>query len=146
MLSRMQRSGLGEINSHVEDSLLGIKVSKSFANEEFEQARFDVDNSRFLGVKAIGYKAMAGFRSVTRTFDGLMYIVVILVGSFELKNGRITTGDFVAFMMYIGVLLEAVRRIVEFTEQFQRGMTGIERFIEVMDEPIEIDDALMPSI
>ena len=70
-----------------------------------------------------------------------MYIVVILVGSFELKNGRITTGDFVAFMMYIGVLLEAVRRIVEFTEQFQRGMTGIERFIEVMDEPIEIDDA-----
>lgn len=84
---------------------------------------------------------MAGFRSVTRTFDGLMYIVVILVGSFELKNGRITTGDFVAFMMYIGVLLEAVRRIVEFTEQFQRGMTGIERFIEVMDEPIEIDDA-----
>lgn len=138
---KMQRSGLGEINSHVEDSLLGIKVSKSFANEEFEQARFDVDNSRFLGVKAIGYKAMAGFRSVTRTFDGLMYIVVILVGSFELKNGRITTGDFVAFMMYIGVLLEAVRRIVEFTEQFQRGMTGIERFIEVMDEPIEIDDA-----
>lgn len=138
---KLQRVGLGEINSHVEDSLLGIKVSKSFANEDYEQERFEVDNSRFLDVKAVGYKAMAGFRGVTRTFDGLMYIAVILVGSFELKNGRITTGDFIAFLMYVGVLLEAVRRIVEFTEQFQRGMTGIERFIEVMDEPVEIDDA-----
>lgn len=137
---KMQRSGLGEINSHVEDSLLGIKVSKSFANEDFEQEKFEVDNSKFLGVKSIGYKAMAGFKGVTRAFDGIMYIAVILLGAFELKNGKITTGDFVAFLMYVNVLLEAVRRIVEFTEQFQRGMTGIERFIEVMDEPLEIDD------
>lgn len=137
---KLQRSGLGEINSHVEDSLLGIKVSKSFANEDFEQEKFEVDNSKFLGVKSIGYKAMAGFKGVTRAFDGIMYIAVILLGTFELKNGRINTGDFVAFLMYVSVLLEAVRRIVEFTEQFQRGMTGIERFIEVMDEPIEIDD------
>ncbi len=138
---KQQRHGLGEINAHVEDSLLGIKVSKSFANENVEQEKFEKDNTRFLEVKAIGYRSMAGFKSVTRAFDGLMYIVVIGVGSFSLLYGRITAGDFVAFLMYVGVLLEAVRRVVEFTEQFQRGMTGIERFLEVMDEPVEIDDA-----
>lgn len=138
---KQQRSGLGEINAHVEDSLLGIKVSKSFANEEVEQDKFEQDNTRFLEVKAIGYKSMAGFKGVTRAFDGLMYIVIILVGSYRLMQGKITAGDFVAFLLYVGVLLEAVRRVVEFTEQFQRGMTGIERFLEVMDEPIEIDDA-----
>lgn len=138
---KQQRHGLGEINAHVEDSLLGIKVSKSFANENVEQEKFEKDNTRFLEVKAVGYRSMAGFKSVTRAFDGLMYIVVIGVGSFSLLYGRITAGDFVAFLMYVGVLLEAVRRVVEFTEQFQRGMTGIERFLEVMDEPVEIDDA-----
>lgn len=138
---KVQRSELGEINSHVEDSLLGIQVSKSFANEEVEEEKFSVGNSRFLDSKKKSFKSMAGFKSVTRFFDGLMYIAVVSIGSYELIQSNITAGDFVAYLMYVSMLLEAIRRIVEFTEQFQRGITGIERFIEVVDAPIEVDDA-----
>ncbi len=137
---KRQRSELGEINSHVEDSLLGIRVSKSFANEDVEEERFEEGNERFLTTKKIGYKSMAGFRSVTRFFDGLMYISIVFFGSIALIRGRINAGDFVAYLMYVSVLLEAIRRIVEFTEQFQKGITGIERFIEIMDAHIEVDD------
>ena len=137
---KWQRSELGEINSHVEDSLLGIRVSKSFANEDIEEERFEQGNSRFLTTKKVSYKNLAGFRSVTRLFDGLMYISVVLFGSLALIHGQIKAGDFVAYLMYTSVLLESVRRVVEFTEQFQKGITGIERFVEVMDTKIEIDD------
>ena len=137
---KWQRSELGEINSHVEDSLLGIRVSKSFANEDVEEERFEEGNRRFLTTKKVSYKSMAGFRSVTKFFDGLMYISIVFFGSLALIYGRITAGDFVAYLMYVSVLLEAIRRIVEFTEQFQKGITGIERFIEVMDTHIEVDD------
>lgn len=138
---KWQRSELGEINSHVEDSLLGIRVSKSFANEDVEQQRFAEGNERFLTTKRVSYRNMAGFRSVTRLFDGLMYITIVCLGSLSLMAGKITAGDFVAYLMYVSVLLEAIRRIVEFTEQFQKGITGIERFIEVMDAHIDVDDA-----
>lgn len=137
---KWQRSELGEINSHVEDSLLGIRVSKSFANEDVEEERFEEGNSRFLTTKKVSYKNMAGFRSVTRLFDGLMYISIVFFGSLALIHKQIAAGDFVAYLMYTSVLLESVRRVVEFTEQFQKGITGIERFIEVMDAKIEIDD------
>lgn len=138
---KWQRSELGEINSHVEDSLLGIRVSKSFANEDVEEKRFEEGNERFLTTKKVGYRNMAGFRGVTRLFDGLMYISIVFFGSLALIRGHITAGDFVAYLMYVAVLLESVRRVVEFTEQFQRGITGIERFVEVMDTEIEIEDA-----
>lgn len=138
---KWQRSELGEINSHVEDSLLGIRVSKSFANEDVEQQRFEEGNERFLTTKRVSYRNMAGFRSVTRLFDGLMYITIVLLGSLALIGGHIEAGDFIAYLMYVSVLLEAIRRIVEFTEQFQKGITGIERFIEVMDAHIDVDDA-----
>ena len=138
---KWQRSELGEINSHVEDSLLGIRVSKSFANEDVEQQRFEEGNERFLTTKRVSYRNMAGFRSVTRLFDGLMYITIVLLGSLALIGGHIEAGDFIAYLMYVSVLLEAIRLIVEFTEQFQKGITGIERFIEVMDAHIDVDDA-----
>ena len=138
---KWQRSELGEINSHVEDSLLGIRVSKSFANEDVEEQRFEEGNERFLTTKKVGYRNMAGFRGVTRLFDGLMYISIVFFGSLALVRGLITAGDFIAYLMYVAVLLESVRRVVEFTEQFQRGITGIERFVEIMDTEIEIEDA-----
>ena len=137
---KWQRSELGEINSHVEDSLLGIRISKSFANEDVEEKRFEEGNERFLTTKKIGYRNMAGFRGVTRLFDGLMYISIVFFGSLALIRGLITAGDFIAYLMYVAVLLESVRRVVEFTEQFQRGITGIERFVEIMDTGIEIED------
>ena len=138
---KLQRSQLGEINAHVEDSLLGIRVSKSFANEDIEQERFSEGNALFLDAKKAGFKSMAGFRSVTKFFDGVMYVMIVFLGSFAMIKDAITPGDFIAYLLYVNMLLEAIRRIVEFTEQFQRGITGIERFVEVMNEPIEVDDA-----
>ena len=137
---KWQRSELGEINSSVEDSLLGIRVSKSFANEDVEEERFEEGNKRFLTTKKVGYRNLAGFRSVTRLFDGLMYISIVFFGSLALIYGKISAGDFIAYLMYAAVLLESIRRVVEFSEQFQRGITGIERFVEIMDTKIEVDD------
>ena len=84
---------------------------------------------------------MAGFHSTTRFFDGLMYIVVVIAGALFLINEQITAGDYVAYLLYVTTLLTSIRRIVEFAEQFQRGMTGIERFVEILDEPVDIKDA-----
>ena len=131
---------VGEINAQVEDSLLGIRVVKSFANERLEEEKFDKGNQRFLELKSISYRYMAEFGSSNRVFDGLMYIIVVLAGGFLMLSGSLTVADFTAYLLYANVLLASIRRIVEFIEQFQRGMTGIERFYEVMDAPVEIRD------
>ncbi|MGV8905822.1 MAG: ABC transporter ATP-binding protein [Acetobacterium sp.] len=132
----------GEINAQVEDNLLGIRVVKSFANEAIEEEKFDLGNGIFLDIKKETYRYMAGFQTTTRMFDGLMYILVVVGGSLFMINGTITPGDFMAYLLYVTTLLTSIRRIVEFSEQFQRGMTGIERFVEIMDEPPEITDAI----
>lgn len=137
---KKSRNQLGEINSQVEDSLLGVRVVKSFANEDIEEEKFEEGNQGFLEVKKEAYKYMAGFQSTTRIFDGIMYITVVIIGAFFMIKGQIEPADYIAYLMYVVMLLATIRRIVEFTEQFQRGMTGIERFIEVMDVPVEIED------
>ncbi len=135
--SRVQ---VGEINSQVEDSLLGVRVVKSFANEDVEKGKFEKGNMKFLKIKRGMYHCMASFHSTTRLFDGIMYIAVVVAGALFLRGGMITTGDFMAYLLYVTTLLTSIRRIVEFMEQFQRGMTGIERFAEVMDTPVDIED------
>ena len=134
------RHRLGEINARVEDSLSGIRVVKSFANEELEKEKFAEGNQAFLNVKRHMYHNMAGFHSVTRMFDGIMYILVVCVGAIYMIHGRISAADLVAYLLYVTTLLASVRRLVEFTESFQRGLTGIERFAEVMEEPADIVD------
>ena len=134
------RHQIGEINAQVEDSLLGVRVVKSFANEDLEQRKFEDGNRRFFACKKRQYRYMSGFSTVTRLFDGLMYIVVVAAGALFLAAGKISVGDYTAYLLYVSTLLTAIRRIVEFTEQFQRGMTGIERFCEIMDAPVEIKD------
>ncbi len=134
------REQIGEINSQVEDSMLGIRVVKSFANEGIEKDKFDKGNKKFLGIKYKTYKYMAGFQTSVRVFDGLMYIIVVVAGALFMIDGKLTPGDYAAYLLYISTLIAAIRRIVEFTEQFQRGMTGIERFSEIMDSPVEITD------
>ena len=138
---RESRKQIGELNSQVEDSLLGIHVVKSFAKEDYEQHKFDQGNQTFLKVKAKVYKIMGAFQSCTRLFDGVMYILVVAVGAFFLKSDSIAAGDYIAYLLFVSTLMTSVRRIVEFTEQFQRGMTGIERFSEIMDLEPEISDA-----
>ena len=135
-----QRVQVGELNAAIEDSLLGQKVVKAFANEAVEAQKFEKGNRKFLSIKKDTYRYMATFQTSTRAFDGLMYILVILGGGLFMIHGDITPGDLVAYTLYVTTLIATIRRIIEFAEQFQRGITGIERFLQIMDADIEIFD------
>ena len=135
-----QRYQIGELNAKIEDSLLGQKVVKAFTNEELEKEKFEEGNQEFLKIKTYTYMLMGMFNTSTRVFDGLMYLVVILGGGYFLMEQQILPGDMVAYVMYVSTLIATIRRIIEFAEQFQRGITGIERFIQIMDADIEIFD------
>lgn len=137
---RKQRVQIGELNARIEDSLLGQKVVKAFTNEEKEKEKFEEDNINFFQIKKETYKFMAFFQTTTRAFDGLMYLVLLVAGGIFMVKGRILPGDLVAYVMYVSTLIATIRRIIEFAEQFQRGMTGIERFVQIMDTDIEIFD------
>lgn len=137
---RTQRHHIGELNARIEDSLLGQKVVKAFTNEEMENRKFESDNGRFLDIKKDSYHLMAQFNATTRAFDGIMYVSVLLFGSIFMVKGLVEPGDLVAFLLYVTTLITTIRRIIEFAEQFQRGMTGIERFLQIMDADIEIFD------
>ena len=140
------RKQIGELNSQVEDSLLGIRVVKSFAREDLEQGKFDNGNKDYLRLKTERYRIMASFMSSTRLFDGIMYIIVVAIGALFMlmpaeNPASITPADYVAYLMFVTTLLTSIRRIVEFAEQFQQGMSGIERFAEVMDTEPDIIDS-----
>lgn len=137
---KRQRNHIGELNARIEDSLLGNKVVRAFANEKVEIDKFDRDNQEFLKIKRQTYKYMAAFQNTIRIFDGLMYVVVIVAGGIFMIKGLIKPSDLVAYTMYVSTLLTTIRRIIEFAEQFQRGMTGIERFSELMEAKIDIFD------
>lgn len=135
-----QRHQIGELNARIEDSLLGQKVVKAFTNEDEEKRKFEKDNGEFLDIKKETYRYMASFQTTTKMFDGIMYLAVIVEGGIFMVKGMILPGDLVAYMLYVTTLIATIRRIIEFAEQFQRGMTGIERFIQIMDADIEIFD------
>lgn len=135
-----QRRHIGNLNSSIEDSLLGIKVVKSFANEDVEFEKFSKENNKFLSIKELFYKSMAGFNTINRAVDGAMYFVLVVFGGIQIINGRLEPGDMLAYIMYVSTLLVTVKRIIEFTEQFQKGMTGIERFSEIMETRPDIVD------
>lgn len=137
---KKQREEIGEINSQVEDTLLGIRVVKSFANEELEAEKFEEGNGRFLDSKKVGYFYMAGFQTSNRFFEGIMYITVVVAGGLFMIKQKISPADLTAYLLYVSTLLASLRTIIQFTEQFQRGMTGIERFIEIMDTENDITE------
>ena len=144
---RESRQQIGELNSQIEDSLLGIRVTKSFAKEALEEEKFAKGNCEYFRIKEERYRIMGSFHSATRLFDGIMYIVVVCAGAiFMMDHGisylpTITPADYVAYLMFVTTLLTSIRRIVEFSEQFQQGISGIERFVEIMDTAPEITDA-----
>ena len=137
---RLQRNQIGELNAQIEDTLLGNRVVRAFANEPVEIEKFGKGNREFMKIKKHTYRYMAAFQITTRSFDGLMYVLVIVAGGLFMINGKIAPGDLVAYTMYVTTLLTTIRRIIEFAEQFQRGMTGIERFQEIMDVTPDIRD------
>lgn len=139
--TKKQRIELGNLNARIEDSLLGQRVVKAFTSEDIELEKFADGNERMKEIKKERYRAMANFNMSTRLFDGLMYTVTIAAGGLFLVNGAIRPADLVAYVLYVTTLIATIRRIVEFAEQFSMGITGIERFFELMDTPTDITDA-----
>lgn len=135
-----QRTHIGVLNSSIEDSLLGSNVVKSFTNENYEIDKFEDDNIEFLDIKRDTYKHLSAFHAISRFFDALMYIVIIFFGGIMMFRGSLAPSDLVAFILFANVLTATIRRVVEFSEQFHRGMSGIEKFVEIMDTGIEIFD------
>ena len=135
------RHQIGEINARLEDSLLGVKVVRSFTNEETEKKKFLAGCDEYIKVKIRGYKYMASFHATVGLINGTMYIAVIAMGAWLMKEGKIAAGDFAASLLLVSTLLNSVRSIVDFSEQFSRGVTGVERFTEIMDEIPEIVDS-----
>lgn len=134
---RKRREIAGDVNAQTETSLLGIRVVKSFSGEKAEDEKFRRESTSLAEVQRASYRYMARLNAAVRFFDGLMYIVLIVMGGIFIINGKITVADYTAYLLYVTMLIAAVKRIVEFTEQFEKGVTGIERFAEVMEEDCE---------
>lgn len=140
-----QRRQIGNLNAGIEDSLSGIRVVKSFANEPIEIDKFEGGNQNFLNIKKDFYIAMASFTSTTSIFEGLMYIVVLVFGGWGIIENQFDPANLIIFIMYINMLVTSLRRIIQFIEQFQKGITGIERFHEIMSvesDIVEKDNAI----
>lgn len=138
---RRNRVKIADINAQIEDNLSGIRVVKSFANEEMENNKFKQGNDGFLSAKRNSYRYMGCFQAGVGVFTTLIQVNVILVGGALIANGRMNISDLVTFLLYIGVFSEPIKTLVDFTEQFQNGYTGFERFREIMDIEPDIEDS-----
>ena len=137
---KMNRVKIAEINTQIEDNLSGIRVVKSFANEEIENRKFKVGNDGFLAAKKASYLNMGLFHSGMTAFTLLINIIVIVAGGVLMTKGIVQVPDFIAFLLYINVFTEPVRTLIDFTEQFQNGYTGFERFVEMINIEPDIKD------
>lgn len=138
---RMNRRRIAEINGQIEDNLSGIKVVKSFANEDIENAKFKVGNDNFLASKKNNYVYAGTFQAGINVFTTMITVCVILVGALLISDGEVDVTDLVTFLLYIGVFTEPIKTLVDFTEMFQNGYSGFERFLEVMAIEPDIADA-----
>ena len=129
---KKNREKIAEINTQIEDNLSGIRVVKSFANEEIENEKFKVGNDGFLRAKKASYFNMGIFHSGMTAFTLLINILVIVAGGVFMTKGMVSVPDFIAFLLYINVFTDPVRTLIDFTEQFQNGYTGFERFVEMI--------------
>ena len=134
------RSRIAEINAGIEDNLSGIRVVKSFANEDVEQEKFRVGNEKFLESKKDSYRYMGQYHSGLGAFVTMITVVVIVVGAILMNDGAIETTDLLTFLLYIGNFTEPVKTLINFAEQFQNGMTGYERFLDVLSIEPDIQD------
>lgn len=137
---KQNRVKIAEINTQIEDNLSGIRVVKSFANEEIENEKFKVGNDGFLRAKKASYLNMGIFHSGMTAFTLLINILVIVAGGILMSKGLIEVYQFVTFLLYINVFTEPVRTLIDFTEQFQNGYTGFERFVEMISIEPDIQD------
>ena len=137
---RQNRVKIAEINGQIEDNLSGIRVVKSFANEEIEKKKFKIGNAGFLSAKKNSYHYMGSFQAGLGAFTTLIQVNVILAGTILIANGKVNVSDLVTFVLYISVFTDPVRTLIDFTEQFQNGYSGFERFCEIMEIEPDIKD------
>ncbi len=137
---RENRKKIAEINAQIEDNLSGIRVVKSFANEEIENEKFKIGNNGFLAAKKNSYHYMGAFQSGVGVFTTLIQVNVIVFGGILIALGKVDVNDLITFLLYINVFTEPIKTLVDFTEQFQNGYTGFERFREIMDTKPDIED------
>lgn len=137
---RRNREKIAEINARIEDNLSGIRVVKSFANENIEEEKFRLGNDGFLAAKKSSYRYMGSFQAGVGVFTTLIQVNVIIVGGILIAHGKVDVSDLITFLLYIGVFTDPIRTLVDFTEQFQNGYTGFERFREIMNIMPDIAD------
>lgn len=135
------RARIADINSQIEDSLAGIRVVKSFGNEQREMEKFAKGNDRFVAAKRLSYRYMAGYHSGMDAFTTLITVASLIAGAFFLTDGSLEVTDLVTFLLYINNFTEPVTKLVNFTEQFQNGYSGYDRFLEMMAIAPDIEDA-----
>ena len=138
---KRNREKIAEINAQIEDNLSGIRVVKSFANEDIEAEKFKIGNDGFLAAKKNSYYYMGSFQAGVGVFTTLIQVNVILVGGILIAYQKVDISDLITFLLYIGVFTDPIRTLVDFTEQFQNGYTGFERFREIMNIQPDIEDA-----
>ena len=134
------RRKIAGVNSQVQDSLAGIRVVKSFGNEDLEREKFEESNLRFLDSKVSSYRIMGSFRAGNAFFEGLLYLTVIVCGGIFVANGSLSIADLSIYALYIGIFINPIDVLVEFTELFQKGYSGFRRFVEVIETSPEIKD------
>ncbi|MGY0373305.1 ABC transporter ATP-binding protein [Clostridium sp. JNZ J1-5] len=137
---REVRKKVANVNAQLENSISGIRVAKSFTNEEYEMDKFDEGNNKFRESREFAYKAMAEFFSGIHFLIDILNVIVILAGGIFTYKNLITPGELVAYLLYINLFMQPVRRLTSFIEQYQTGMTGFERFIEIMEIEPDIKD------
>ena len=138
---KVRREKIGDINSQIEDSLSGIRVVKSFANEEIEIEKFHKGNENFVEAKRISYKHMAGYHSGLGGLTTMVTVAVLVGGVSFMSVGKLNVADLITFLLYINNFTEPVKKLINFTEMFQNGYSGFERFMEIIDIVPDIEDA-----
>ena len=139
---KRNREQIAKINSQIEDNLSGIRVVKSFANEEIEKEKFAKGNAGFLNAKKESYRYMGGYHAGLGSFSLLITISVLVAGAVFISDGTVDVTDLITFLLYISILTEPIKTLINFTEQFQNGYTGFERFLEIMSIEPDIQDAI----
>ena len=137
---KRNRVQIAEINAQIEDNLSGIRVVKSFANEEIEREKFKEGNDGFLDAKKDSYLYMGGYHAGLGAFTTLIQIIVLVTGAILITKNMVTVTDLITFLLYINVFTDPVKTLIDFTEQFQNGYTGFERFMEIIDIHPDIKD------
>lgn len=135
------RRKIGDINSSLQDTLAGIRVVQSFANERIEQEKFNRSNENFLISKDANYRCMGSFMSGNAFFQGMMYLATLVFGGFLIAHGRMEASDLAMYALYIGIFISPIQILVELTEMMQKGLSGFRRFLEVVETEPDIVDA-----